>query len=91
MPADRRGAGAYGGLLRRLGLSRELPDGLNTEPDQSGCRTDGSQAQQLALARVVLADPHNLTLNESTARPVPDIGHELPDNGGFPAKFLTRS
>ncbi|GAA3296000.1 hypothetical protein GCM10020295_24580 [Streptomyces cinereospinus] len=32
-----------------------------------GCRTDGSQAQQLALARVVLADPHTLVLDEATA------------------------
>ncbi|WP_405619342.1 ABC transporter ATP-binding protein [Streptomyces sp. NBC_00076] len=46
---------------------RELPDGLNTELGESGCRTDGSQAQQLALARVVLADPHTLILDEATA------------------------
>ena len=30
-------------------------------------RTDGSRAQQLALARVVLADPHTLILDEATA------------------------
>ncbi|CAM5282671.1 ABC transporter ATP-binding protein OS=Streptomyces alboniger OX=132473 GN=CP975_02380 PE=4 SV=1 [Streptomyces alboniger] len=46
---------------------RELPDGLDTELGESGCRTDGSQAQQLALARVVLADPHTLILDEATA------------------------
>ncbi|WSQ11914.1 ABC transporter ATP-binding protein/permease [Streptomyces sp. NBC_01231] len=46
---------------------RELPDGLDTELSESGCRTDGSQAQQLALARVVLADPHTLILDEATA------------------------
>jgi ATP-binding cassette subfamily C protein len=46
---------------------RELPDGLDTELGTSGCRTDGSQAQQLALARVVLADPHTLILDEATA------------------------
>jgi len=46
---------------------RELPDGLNTELSERGCRTDGSQAQQLALARVVLADPHTLILDEATA------------------------
>ncbi|MGW0817816.1 ABC transporter ATP-binding protein [Streptomyces viridiviolaceus] len=46
---------------------RELPDGLDTELGRAGRRTDGSQAQQLALARVVLADPHTLILDEATA------------------------
>ncbi|MEV0210239.1 ABC transporter ATP-binding protein [Streptomyces sp. NPDC050788] len=46
---------------------RELPDGLDTVLGEGGCRTDGSQAQQLALARVVLADPHTLILDEATA------------------------
>ncbi|TRO61118.1 ABC transporter ATP-binding protein [Streptomyces sp. IB201691-2A2] len=47
---------------------RELPDGLDTGlgPD-SPHRADGSRAQQLALARVVLADPHTLILDEATA------------------------
>ncbi|MEU6812280.1 ABC transporter ATP-binding protein [Streptomyces sp. NPDC046831] len=46
---------------------RRLPDGLDTVLGPGGCRTDGSQAQQLALARVVLADPHTLILDEATA------------------------
>ncbi|MEU6887018.1 ABC transporter ATP-binding protein [Streptomyces viridosporus] len=46
---------------------RELPDGLDTELGEGGRATDGSQAQQLALARVVLADPHTLILDEATA------------------------
>ncbi|MFE1945336.1 ABC transporter ATP-binding protein [Streptomyces massasporeus] len=46
---------------------RKLPQGLDTPLGQGGCRTDGSQAQQLALARVVLADPHTLILDEATA------------------------
>jgi ATP-binding cassette subfamily C protein len=46
---------------------RELPGGLDTELGADRCRTDGSQAQQLALARVVLADPHTLILDEATA------------------------
>ncbi|MER5179949.1 ABC transporter ATP-binding protein [Streptomyces sp. NPDC002896] len=45
----------------------ELPDGLDTELGHDGYRTDGSAAQQLALARVVLADPHTLILDEATA------------------------
>ncbi|MGW2820696.1 ABC transporter ATP-binding protein [Streptomyces sp. NPDC001443] len=46
---------------------RALPDGLDTELGEGGLGTDGSQAQQLALARVVLADPHTLILDEATA------------------------
>ncbi|MFJ5516202.1 ABC transporter ATP-binding protein [Streptomyces griseoluteus] len=49
------------------GWVRELPGGLDTGLGQGGRVTDGSQAQQLALARVVLADPHTLILDEATA------------------------
>jgi ATP-binding cassette subfamily C protein len=45
----------------------ELPAGLDTELGATGHQPDGSQAQQLALARVVLADPHTLILDEATA------------------------
>ncbi|MET9776427.1 ABC transporter ATP-binding protein [Streptomyces sp. NPDC006367] len=49
---------------------RALPDGLDTAlgggPGDGG-HADGSRAQQLALARVVLADPHTLILDEATA------------------------
>ncbi|MCS0604166.1 ABC transporter ATP-binding protein/permease [Streptomyces sp. LP11] len=46
---------------------RALPDGLDSALGPGGCPTDGSGAQQLALARVVLADPHTLILDEATA------------------------
>ncbi|MEU6510436.1 ABC transporter ATP-binding protein [Streptomyces sp. NPDC046942] len=46
---------------------RDLPAGLDTRLGTGGTATDGSQAQQLALARVVLADPHTLILDEATA------------------------
>ncbi|MFF9090308.1 ABC transporter ATP-binding protein [Streptomyces sp. NPDC014991] len=46
---------------------RGLPDGLDTRLGAGGRPTDGSQAQQLALARVVLAGPHTLILDEATA------------------------
>ncbi|MEU6540996.1 ABC transporter ATP-binding protein [Streptomyces sp. NPDC047000] len=49
------------------GWVRGLPDGLDTVLGGRGRRPDGSQAQQLALARVVLADPHTLILDEATA------------------------
>ncbi|WP_441249558.1 ABC transporter ATP-binding protein [Kitasatospora sp. McL0602] len=45
----------------------ELPDGLDTELGSGGHRLDAQQAQQLALARVVLADPHTLILDEATS------------------------
>lgn len=45
----------------------ELPAGLDTELGPGGHRPDGSQSQQLALARVVLADPHTVILDEATA------------------------
>ncbi|BFV60108.1 ABC transporter ATP-binding protein [Kitasatospora sp. CMC57] len=53
--------------LDAVGWTHSLPDGLDTELGLSGHRLDGAQAQQLALARVVLADPHTLILDEATA------------------------
>jgi ATP-binding cassette, subfamily C, bacterial len=49
------------------GWAAELPHGLDTVLGSGGHRTDGSQAQQIALARVVLADPHTVVLDEATA------------------------
>ncbi|MDQ2847057.1 MAG: ABC transporter ATP-binding protein/permease [Actinomycetota bacterium] len=44
----------------------DLPDGLDTElTDQR--YLDGGQAQHIALARVVLANPHTVVLDEATA------------------------
>ncbi|AYV31143.1 MULTISPECIES: ABC transporter ATP-binding protein [Streptomyces] len=45
----------------------ELPDGLDTKLGSGGHRLDAQQAQQLSLARVVLADPHTLILDEATS------------------------
>ncbi len=52
----------------RRGADRaaELPAGLDTELGAGGLH-DGAQSQQLALARVVPADPHTLILDEATA------------------------
>ncbi|MFF4484395.1 ABC transporter ATP-binding protein [Streptomyces sp. NPDC021218] len=44
-----------------------LPDGLDTEVGITGLALDAAAAQQLTLARVVLADPHTLILDEATA------------------------
>lgn len=64
------GDGALWAALAAVGAAdwvRELPDGLDTELGPRGRPTDGARAQQLALARVVLADPHTLILDEATA------------------------
>ncbi|PRY32234.1 ABC transporter ATP-binding protein [Pseudosporangium ferrugineum] len=45
----------------------ELPLGLDTPLGGAGVALDGARAQQLALARVVLADPHTVVLDEATA------------------------
>ncbi|MYX32324.1 MULTISPECIES: ABC transporter ATP-binding protein [unclassified Streptomyces] len=45
----------------------DLPDGLDTALGGGAHPLGGAQAQQLALARVVLADPHTLVLDEATA------------------------
>ena len=44
-----------------------LPDGLSTEVGSGGRPITPAQAQQLALARLVLADPHTLVLDEATS------------------------
>ena len=44
-----------------------LPDGLATELGTTGHPITSAQAQQLALARLVLTDPHTLVLDEATA------------------------
>ncbi|WAL93598.1 ABC transporter ATP-binding protein [Streptomyces sp. Je 1-369] len=58
-----------GAALTAVGAdwSDSLPDGLDTELGPGGHQLHGAQAQQLALARVVLADPHTLILDEATA------------------------
>ncbi len=45
----------------------ELPEGLDTQVGTGGLALSPAQAQQLALARLVLADPHTLVLDEATS------------------------
>ncbi|MFF9479779.1 ABC transporter ATP-binding protein [Streptomyces sp. NPDC014733] len=49
------------------GWARSLPDGLDTEVGSGGHALTPAQAQQIALARLVLADPHTLVLDEATS------------------------
>ncbi|WP_426246910.1 ABC transporter ATP-binding protein [Nocardioides sp. LHG3406-4] len=44
-----------------------LPDGLDTVVGSGGRSVSAAQAQQIALARLVLADPHTLVLDEATS------------------------
>jgi ABC-type multidrug transport system fused ATPase/permease subunit len=60
-------------LLRALdavdatGWATALPEGLATVVGSGGHSLTPSQAQQVALARLVLSDPHTLVLDEATS------------------------
>ncbi|MDQ0785655.1 ABC transporter ATP-binding protein [Streptomyces sp. B3I8] len=47
--------------------ARALAEGLDTEVGSGGFALTPAQAQQIALARLVLADPHTLVLDEATS------------------------
>ncbi len=50
-----------------LGWVDSLPDGLDTVVGSGGRMVTDAHAQQIALARLVLADPHTLVLDEATS------------------------
>lgn len=50
-----------------LDWAQALPEGLDTRVGSGGHPLTPAQAQQVALARLVLADPHTLILDEATA------------------------
>ncbi|GAA3477797.1 ABC transporter ATP-binding protein [Streptomyces yanii] len=49
------------------GWAKALGEGLDTEVGSGGLALTPAQAQQIALARLVLADPHTLVLDEATS------------------------
>ena len=53
--------------LGALPWARRLPEGLDTVVGDGSHELTAAQAQQLALARLVLADPHTLVLDEATS------------------------
>ncbi|MGW8726834.1 ABC transporter ATP-binding protein [Streptomyces sp. NPDC055808] len=55
------------GAVDADGWARALDDGLATEVGSGGLALTPAQAQQIALARLVLADPHTLVLDEATS------------------------
>ncbi|MFJ3923403.1 ABC transporter ATP-binding protein [Streptomyces sp. NPDC090022] len=53
--------------VRLADWARSLPDGLDSEIGSGAAPVSPSAAQQLALARLLLSDPHTLVLDEATA------------------------
>ncbi|MEU0240456.1 ABC transporter ATP-binding protein [Nocardiopsis sp. NPDC006198] len=56
---------------------RDLPDGLVTVVGSGGVPISPGRAQQLALARLVLANPHTLVLDEATSLMDPGAARQL--------------
>ncbi|WP_329113867.1 ABC transporter ATP-binding protein [Streptomyces sp. NBC_01465] len=55
------------GAVDADGWARALEEGLDAEVGSGGLALTPAQAQQIALARLVLADPHTLVLDEATS------------------------
>ncbi|MET9467349.1 ABC transporter ATP-binding protein [Streptomyces sp. NPDC006544] len=55
------------GAVDADGWARALDAGLDTEVGSGSAALTPAQAQQIALARLVLADPHTLVLDEATS------------------------
>ncbi|WP_327685399.1 ABC transporter ATP-binding protein [Streptomyces sp. NBC_00467] len=55
------------GAVDADGWAQALDEGLDTEVGSGGLALTPAQAQQIALARLVLADPHTLVLDEATS------------------------
>ncbi len=65
--ADDAGLWAALGAVDARGWAEALPDGLDSAVGSGGLAVTPAQAQQIALARLVLADPHTLVLDEATS------------------------
>ena len=59
------------------GWAQALPDRLDTLVGSGGLALSAPQAQQVALARLVLADPHTLILDEATSLLDPQSARHL--------------
>ncbi|WP_320784042.1 ABC transporter ATP-binding protein [Streptomyces sp. CRN 30] len=65
------------GAVDADGWARALDGGLDTEVGSGGSTPTPAQAQQIALARLVLADPHTLVLDEATSLLDPRAARQL--------------
>ncbi|MFI5890620.1 ABC transporter ATP-binding protein [Actinoplanes sp. NPDC051513] len=63
--------------VRALDWALALPEGLATTVGAGGRPLSSAQAQQIALARLVLADPHTLVLDEATSLLDPRAARDL--------------
>jgi ABC-type multidrug transport system fused ATPase/permease subunit len=66
-----------------------LPAGVDTRVGPKGTELSAPQAQQLALARLVLADPHTLVLDEATSLIDPRAARHLERSLGAVIKGRT--
>jgi ABC-type multidrug transport system fused ATPase/permease subunit len=80
LAAPGAGDGAVRAALAAVGAAgwvAALPDGLATAVGAGGMALSPGQAQQLALARLVLTDPHVLVLDEATSLLDPRVARQL--------------
>jgi ABC-type multidrug transport system fused ATPase/permease subunit len=64
-------------VVDALAWVRYMPQGLETAVGSGGILLTPAQAQQLALARLVLLDPHTLVLDEATSLLDPNAARTL--------------
>ncbi|MGZ4593433.1 MAG: ABC transporter ATP-binding protein, partial [Actinomycetes bacterium] len=64
-------------VVDALSWVEALPQGLQTPVGSGGQPITPAQAQQIALARLVLADPHTLVLDEATSLLDPRAARQL--------------
>nr|NLD40056.1 ABC transporter ATP-binding protein [Actinomycetales bacterium] len=69
-------------MVDALGWSEALADGLETKVGSGAVTLTPAQAQQLALARLVLLDPHTLVLDEATSLIDPTAARHLEQSLG---------
>ncbi|WP_294570444.1 ABC transporter ATP-binding protein [uncultured Arthrobacter sp.] len=60
-----------------LSWAAALPEGIDTEVGSGAHELTPAQAQELALARLILADPHTLVLDEATSLIDPQSARDL--------------
>ncbi len=64
-------------VVGALGWVRAMPEALETSVGSGGVVLTPAQAQQIALARLVLLDPHTLVLDEATSLLDPNAARTL--------------